>query len=346
MNSQLVEASQTLSGSGCARKFPLRELELNHLLKLRLNHPNVFLGTQDFDDVGAYFISDNKLLVQSVDVIASLPMEPYDFGAICAAHCMSDLYSRGVTPVTALNILFHTISPYHPEQINAILSGIAEKLNEASTALIGGHTINEKSLYCGLIVSGIITKRDIVPMRGAEVGDNLILTKPLGTGVISLATRNKVLELFPKEVVSIMSVLNGFLLNLKDKNQVHSSTDVTGAGLAGSLYNMAIKNSVEMEVLEAEIPFYKDAWENALNEEDGAIFNRDYTGDIIVFNVHVENKTRNLIFDPQTSGGLLLAVSPARTHQIIEEIVSYNTLLEPKVIGKITAQGAPRIIIK
>jgi selenide,water dikinase len=321
-------------------------LEQNHLSKLRFNHPKIFLGTLDFDDVGAYFIDNDQLLVQSVDVIASIPVSPYDFGAICAAHCLSDLYSKSVTPITALNILFHSASPYYPEQINGILSGLAEKLLEANTALIGGHTINEKLLYCGLIISGIIHKKDIVLMKGAKEGDDLVLTKPLGTGIISLVVRNKILEKFPQKAISTMSALNNVLLNLKDKHLVHSSTDVTGAGLAGSLYNIAVKNSVQIEVQAAEIPFYEEAWVNALNEENGALFNQDYAGELINIDNGISKEIRNLLFDPQTSGGLLLALPPHNTNQILDEIYYHNRSIEPKVIGKITRHGTPEIIIR
>ena len=341
----LMEENQQLSGSGCARKFPLKELELNHLSKLRFNHPNLFLGTSDFDDVGAYLISENQLLVQSVDMIASLPLSPYEFGTICSAHCLSDIYAKGAIPLTALNILFHSASPYYPEQIDNILSGITDKLNEAKTTLVGGHTINEKVLYCGLMVSGVINKEDIVLIKGTKVGDNLILTKPLGTGILSMAVRNKTVEQFPQKAVSSMAILNDLLLNLKNKSMVHSCTDVTGSGLAGSLYNLAIKNSVKIEILESEIPFYEEAWVNAINEDDGSLFNRDYVRGLVTFGNHVKKEIRNLVFDPQTSGGLLLSVSPQNTSQIMDEIFSHNTSIEPKIIGQITGDETPEIQI-
>lgn len=344
-NNFSMDESPPLFGSGCARKFPLLELERNHLSTLASTHPNVILGMSDLDDVGAWSIGVDQVLVQSVDVIAPIPVDPYDFGAICASHCLSDLYAKGVTPLTALNILFHSVSPYKPLQINQILSGIVDKLREANVVLLGGHTINDNNLYCGLAVSGIARDKEIIFAKGAQAGDNLILTKPLGTGVVSLSVRNHILETFPKSIIEGMKTLNISPIKLKNKCLIHSCTDVTGAGLAGSLYNIASKDSVEIEINAPQISHYKEAWDNSINEEDGALFNRDYTKGVISFDHSVKKEVRNLLFDPQTSGGLLMSVSPENTSQILDEVFSHNNSIEPMVIGKITGSKEPSVRI-
>lgn len=344
-NPFLMDESPPLFGSGCARKFPLFELEKEHLSTFVSTHPDIILGMSDMDDVGALSIGFDQVLIQSVDVIAPIPVSPYDFGAICAAHCLSDLYAKGVTPLTALNILFHSVSPYKPVQMNQILTGMMDKLREASVVLLGGHTINDNNLYCGLAVSGIARNKEIIFTKGAQVGDNLILTKPLGTGVVSLTVRNRTLEVFPLPIIEGMKTLNIALTKMKDKHLIHSCTDVTGAGLAGSLYNIASRASVEIEINAAKIPCYKEAWDNSANEEDGALFNRDYTRGIISFDHSVKKETRNLLFDPQTSGGLLMSVSPENTSQILGDVFSNNNSIEPVIIGKITSSKEPSIRI-
>jgi selenide, water dikinase len=338
--------TNVLPGSGCARKFPLRELKLNHLAKMSSSNSRIFLGIQDFDDVGAYELREGSLLVQSVDIIASLPVRPYDFGAICAAHCLSDLYAKGVAPQTALSILFHSLTPYHPDLIDGVFSGLLDKLNEASVALIGGHTINEQSLFCGLAVSGVVEKGKIIKKSGAQIGDVLLVTKPIGTGIISLATRGKLLGEFPHQVVKYMATLNNSLLEFTDTEYIHAATDISGAGLAGSLYELAIQNSVEIIVNAKDVPCYEHALAYAISaEEDGALFNRDYVEGFIGFEKNVSKDLQNLLFDPQTSGGLLLAVAPSRVNQVVDRLNVGGLMSEKLIVGQILKEGTPRVMV-
>jgi selenide,water dikinase len=309
-------------------------------------NPRIFLGIQDFDDAGAYELANGSLLVQSVDVIASLPVRPYDFGAICAAHCLSDLYAKGVVPQTALSVLFYSFTPYCPDQLDAIFSGLLDKLNEADVALIGGHTIDEESLFCGLAVSGVASRDGIIRKTGAQPGDLLLLTKPIGTGIVSLATRHGMLGEFPPSIIKRMTTLSSSILKLVGKNCVHASTDVTGAGLAGSLFELAIQNSVEIAVNAEDVPCYEQALTYAATmEEDGALLNRSYVEGRVRFVTNASKSFENLFYDPQTSGGLLLAVAPTALGQVIDSLNAEGTTKEKLIIGEVIRTGEPKISV-
>ncbi len=272
---------------------------------------NVLVGIEGFEDAGVYKISDEIALVQTVDFFTPVVDDPYSFGQIAAANALSDIYAMGGRPLFALNIAGFPNTELPLEVLSEILRGGAEKAHEAGIAILGGHTVQDSEPKYGLVVTGVVDPKRIARNVGARVGDRLVLTKPLGFGTLTTAIKRELAsEAEITEVVGWMKHLNQASGELGAEFGLHAATDITGFSLLGHALEMAKASGVGMNLHFDRIPFVTGARKYA---EDwvfpgGAFDNMAYFQEQVRFSPSIDQPTRMLLFDPQTSGGLLLSV--------------------------------------
>jgi len=301
------------------------------------------VGIEGFDDAGVYKLSEGMALVQTVDFFTPVVDDPYWFGQIAAANAMSDIYAMGGVPKTAMNIVCFSPRKFPLELLKEILRGGIEKIKESRAVLLGGHSVDDEEIKYGLAVTGIVDPNRIVKNEGAKPGDLLVLTKPLGTGILNTGIKADLLN--EDEILYVcrmMAELNDRASQVMLYAGVHAATDVTGFGLIGHLKEM-IKEEIGVEVYLKDIPLLPKAVDLAKSGflPGGLYRNRDF------FRPHVLNLSEgplyDIIFDPQTSGGLLFAV-PEENLSMLEE---HSKRLNVKIwiIGRFTREKRGKIIL-
>jgi len=276
--------------------------------------PDLLVGIDPPDDAAIWRLDDERALVMTTDFFTPVVDDAYDYGAIAAANALSDVYAMGGKPFLALNIA--ALPPDLPAAISAeILRGGAEKAREAGVVIAGGHTVQDKEPKYGLVVLGFVDPRRMLTKGGAHVGDRLVLTKPLGFGVTTTALkREQADEQDVAEVVAWMKRLNRTAGNLAMEFELSGGTDVTGYSLLGHGWEMANASSVGLKLEFERIPFVSCAkkYAAAYTFPGGASDNREFFSSHVHFTAQLNENQQMLLFDPQTSGGLLLAVPPER----------------------------------
>lgn len=300
--------------SGCAAKMPAVSLA-EVLKKIPIfNDENLLSAAIPFADAGIYRIDPSTALVQSVDFFTPIVDDPTNFGRIAAANALSDLYAVGARPLTALNIVGFPPG-LDKEILVAILCGGAEKIAEAGAVLVGGHTIEDDEPKYGLCVTGLVHPRQMITTIGARPGDKLFLTKPLGTGLLATALKGEVLsETEIDEAMRGMTTLNRAASLIMQQIGVSACTDVTGFGLLGHALEMAEASGVTLEISARRLPAYPGALEMAEMGlvPVGSYRNREFYQHKVENWPEISIPTIDLMADPQTSGGLLIAVSPEK----------------------------------
>jgi len=300
--------------------------------------PSLILGGSGTDDAAVYKISDDIALVQTVDYFTPIVDDPYTFGAIAAANALSDIYAMGVKPIMALNIVGFPVNELSLDILVEILRGGADKAKEAGIPIAGGHSIEDKEPKYGLVVTGLAHPDMIITNSGAKPGDVLILTKPIGTGIITTAVKAEVATQESIDAaVKVMSTLNMAAAECMTKIGVNSCTDVTGFGLLGHLYEMISASGVGAEVSYGRVPLIPGTWELAddLIIPAGTSRNHEYLGDCVVWDDGVEYEEQMILCDAQTSGGLLISVPAEKSAALIESLENSGALAASR-IGKIT----------
>jgi selenide,water dikinase len=278
------------------------------------DYPDLLVGLDSPDDAAVWKLDEQRALVLTTDFFTPVVDDPYDYGAIAAANALSDVYAMGGTPFLALNVA--ALPPDLPLELSAeIIRGGAEKAREAGVVVAGGHTVQDKEPKFGLVVVGFVDPRHILTKGGAHPGDYLVLTKPLGFGVTTTALKREQADPADvREVVAWMTRLNRAAGQLATEFELSSGTDVTGFSLLGHGLEMAQASKVGFRLVYDTIPFvscarkYADLW----TFPGGAADNRLHFGEAIRFDARLDETAQMLLFDPQTSGGLLLAVPAAR----------------------------------
>jgi selenide,water dikinase len=274
------------------------------------DYPDVLVGIEKPDDAAVWRLDARRALVVTTDFFTPVVDDPYDYGSIAAANSISDIYAMGGQPFLGLNVA--ALLPDLPPEINAeILRGGAEKAREAGVVIVGGHTVQDKEPKYGLVVLGFVNPRKMLTKGGAHPGDALILTKPLGFGVTTTALKQqKALPEDVAETVMWMKQLNKSASALAVEFNIHSATDVTGFGLLGHASEMAQASGVGVQFFIEKLPFVAGGRKYAemCTFPGGASDNLLYFGPHVQFAPQISEETRMLLFDPQTSGGLLLAV--------------------------------------
>ncbi|NSG82109.1 selenide, water dikinase SelD [Blautia schinkii] len=330
-----VQLTKLAPNCGCAAKVGPGTLAgvLGNLPKFC--DPNLLVGTDTSDDAAVYKVSDDLAMIQTLDFFTPVADDPYDFGQIAAANALSDVYAMGGVPKTALNIVAFPKN-MDVEILGEILRGGADKVMEAGAVLAGGHTIQDDTPKYGLSVTGFVNPKKFWKNYGAQTGDKLILTKPLGAGIINTAIKaDLVSEEARTAVLASMKFLNRSACEAFRKFEIHACTDITGFGLGGHATEMAAASDRTIVIDTEKLPLFPDVEMYASMGliPGGAYRNREYANKTGVKSSAVLWK-EDVVFDPQTSGGLLAAVPEKDVPYIMEELNAAG--LQAGVIGEVT----------
>jgi selenide, water dikinase len=274
--------------------------------------PRLLVGRETFDDAGVFRLSDDLALVQTVDFFAPIVDDPYDFGQIAAANALSDVYAMGGQPLTALNIVAFPTADLPLEVLTRILAGGQDKVHEAGALIVGGHTVIDTELKYGLSVTGRAHPDFLLTNAGAKPGDKIILTKPIGNGILATAAKRKQLSAEAQApMLAAMKSLNGAASRAALALGVRCATDITGFGLLGHMSHIARASNVTLGVDLQTVPIFEGVREavRAGFTTDGSKRNAEYLRDIVRWRKG-SDEDRAILNDPQTSGGLLLCINP------------------------------------
>jgi selenide,water dikinase len=307
--------------------------------------PRLLVDTSTADDAGVYKLTDDIALVLTVDFFTPIVDDPYTYGRIAAANSLSDVYAMGGRPLTALNIACYP-EKLDPEGLGLILRGGQERATAAGVAVVGGHTVMDQELKYGMAVTGIVHPDKIVTNAAARPGDVLILTKPLGTGILATAFKGKkgTPELQAR-VAESMWTLNDVAAAAMVQHEVHAATDITGCGLLGHAWEMAHGSKVHLRLQAAAVPLFEEALYFAKRGylTKGDVSNREYTRGQVHIEPGVSKEMVQVLFDPQTSGGLLMAVPAARADALVATLHSGG--VSAAVVIGVVEEGAGDITV-
>ena len=286
------------------------------------NDPRLLVGRETFDDAGVFRLSDDLALVQTVDFFAPIVDDPFDFGQVAAANALSDVYAMGGQPLTAMNIVAFPTKDLPLEVLTGILAGGQEKVHEAGAIIVGGHTVIDTELKYGLAVTGRAHPDFLLTNAGAKAGDKLVLTKPIGNGILATAAkRGKLATESQRVMLERMKELNGKASRAALAIGSRCATDITGFGLLGHASHIARASNVTLSIDLGAVPVLPGAREAAGSGivTDGGKRNGDYLRELVRWNAG-DDVDRTLLFDPQTSGGLLVSMSPARADDYLSRV--------------------------
>ncbi|TMB66360.1 MAG: selenide, water dikinase SelD [Deltaproteobacteria bacterium] len=289
----------------------------------KFNNPDMLVGTETSDDAGVFRLRPDLAIVNTVDFFTPIVDDPYVFGQIAATNSLSDVYAMGGEPKTAMNIVCFPKGKMEMEVLGEILKGGADKVKESGAVIIGGHSIIDEEIKYGMAITGVIHPDKIFRNVGVQEGDALILTKPLGTGIITTALKKgKASKESVDEAVAFMTTLNAAASAVMCKYPVHACSDVTGFGILGHALGMASGSGVTLVIESQKLPIMHRAPRLA---EKGYITggckrNRDYLKDKITVEKSLPEGIVEVAFDPQTSGGLLIAVAKRLAAKLIEDL--------------------------
>ncbi len=354
-----VKLTAMAKAAGCAAK--LNPATLDAILRKlpRQSDPNVLVGFDTNDDAGIYLLAEGLALVQTVDFFTPIVDDPHLFGQIAAANALSDVYAMGGRPISALSIVGFP-EKGDPAILEQIICGGMAKMNEAKCSVVGGHSIRNEDMLFGYAVTGVIDPHRVWRNVGARAGDVLLFTKPLGTGVITTALKKD--RATPESLaaaVSAMTRLNrsaaAALQEIDEKSAarlIHAVTDVTGFSLLGHAREMALGDpahgldSVSFEIDHAAFDYFPGALDAAREGHlsGGLKNNRAFIGDCAAFDAGVSPEHQDLLFDPQTSGGLLVAIAPEAADAALAALGRHG--VAGHRVGQVVAKRSPLILVR
>lgn len=310
-----------------------------------MSHPNLLIGTATSDDAAVYKLTEEIALVQTVDFFPPVVDDPYAFGAIAVANALSDVYAKGGQPLTALNIVCFPVN-LSKDILGRILRGGADKAAEAGLLIVGGHTIDDPEPKYGLAVTGLIRPGLQVSNATAQAGDKLVLTKPLGTGIITTAGKGGVApKAVLEQAIKVMSTLNKAAAEAMMKVGVHACTDVTGYGLLGHLRWMVEATGLTARVSLSQTPVMDGTWDLIAKGTipGGTIRNLKSLEKIVRWDEKVSQDGRIVLADAQTSGGLLMATPPDKVDRLLKALRQSG--VQGAIIGEFTRDRGPSIVV-
>jgi len=305
-----------------------------------LKHPNLMVGLETSDDAAVYKLNDNQALINTVDFFPPMVDDPYLFGQIAAANALSDIYAMGGKPLLALNLVCYP-NCLPREMLSEILRGGADKVLEAEAIIAGGHTVEDDEPKYGLAVTGVVHPDKVTANSHARAGDLLVLTKPLGTGIINTAVKG---DLAGEEVINratqTMRLLNKDAAEVMLNTGARACTDITGFGLLGHTAEMAEASDVSMEIWAKEIPLLPGTMDMAAMGmiPAGAYNNRQYLQEKVNFKGQIKSELELALFDPQTSGGLLIAIPQDKADRLMQKLAGAG-VDSAAIIGRVLKQG-------
>jgi len=297
------------------------------------------------DDAGVYVLTEEIALIQTLDFFTPIVNDPYTFGQIAAANALSDVYAMGGRPLTALNIVCYPSATVPKAVLQAILAGGLDKIHEAGALLVGGHSVDDAELKYGLSVTGVVHPQRVLTNAGARVGDRLLLTKPLGTGIVATAAKGKIASPEAEaQAAAVMTALNRNAAECLEGFAVHALTDITGFGLLGHALEMAAGSRVELTLYASRVPMLAAAREYAAMGlvPAGTYANRNFCEKSLKFSPDLEAVTLDLLADAQTNGGLLIAVAKEQAENLLA-CLQERGVSAAALIGEVTAPGTGRL---
>ncbi len=332
-----VKLTRFTQGLGCACKIRPQYLERILRDMPPVLDKNVLVGTLTSDDAAVYQIREDMAIVQTLDFFTPVVDDPYAFGAIAAANALSDIYAMGAQPLFALNIVGFPTNRLPEQVLKDILKGASDKAAEAGIYVLGGHSVDDPEPKFGMVVTGMVHPDKILANSGAQPGDVLILTKPIGTGIISTAVkRNLAGEQIAREALEIMSSLNANTASLMNKYQIHACTDVTGFGLLGHLNEMITASHASCLVQADEVPVIPGVYDLALAGAvpGGSRNNLGFLEGKVQWPQNFTDIQKIILADAQTSGGLLIAMKPEQAKALMAEL-SEKFNIDARQIGTV-----------
>lgn len=306
---------------------------------------NLIAGMDHSEDAGIYRLADDLALIQTVDFFTPIVDDPFTFGQIAAANSLSDVYAKGGTPITAMNIVCFPVSRLDTSILNDILSGGADKMREAKVVLLGGHSVADDEIKYGLSVTGVVHPEKVIFNRGCRQGDKLVLTKPLGTGIVGAAQKAELADdSIVTESIRSMATLNRRASDLMlALGGVHACTDITGFGLLGHACEMIDGTDTGMIIESSQVPCFQGI-EQLIGKEcapGGLERNRAYRNHLVSRAASCSDWLWDLMFDPQTSGGLLISLASRQAQELISLLQSEGS--SAAVIGEVVSTDRGRI---
>lgn len=302
-------------------------------------------GMDTLDDAGVYRLADDLALIQTIDFFTPIVDDPYMFGQIAVANALSDVYAMGGQPLTAMNVVCFPIKTMHISVLKEILRGGLDKIREAGVVLVGGHTVEDAELKYGLSVTGTVHPEKLLTNSGARVGDKLVLTKPLGTGIIATALKaDAVNEETLFKVTSSMAALNDRAAELMREMGAHAVTDITGFGLLGHASQLAVNSRVGLKI--TSVPVFPEAVGLAGMGfcPAGLYRNREFYSSAVKIDVTVPRERQDVLFDPQTSGGLLISLLPDAAGRLVEGL-HQSGVPEAAVVGEVVSRPRGKVLV-
>jgi selenide, water dikinase len=311
------------------------------------NDPRLLVGRETSDDAGVYRLSDDLALIQTVDFFTPIVNDPYDFGRIAAANALSDVYAMGGRPLTAMNIVCFPLKQLEKAILKDILRGGLEKIHEAGAALVGGHSIDDAELKYGLSVTGIVHPDRVLTNAGAQPGDAVILTKPIGTGVLATAIKGCLLaEATTRHVTEVMATLNKTAAEAMTGHPVSACTDITGFGLLGHALEVALASKVSIQIDVDRVPLFPAVFDLAGMGliPAGSYSNRNFCAQHVRAPANMDPLRLDLLADAQTSGGLLIFLPRAAAPSLVADLHARG-VGDAVIIGEVGRQGKGHIVL-
>ena len=300
------------------------------------------------DDAGVYKLTEDMAIIQTIDFFTPIVDDAYTFGQIAAANALSDVYAMGGKPLTAMNVVCFPVKSLDISVLGNILRGGLDKIHEAGVTLVGGHSIDDAELKYGLSVTGTVHPKRLVTNSGAKAGDKLVLTKPLGTGITSTALKAGVVnEEAVAKVTKSMATLNNKASELMQEEGVHACTDITGFGLLGHACQLADNSQIGIKIYFASVPFFPKTEEFAKMGlcPGGLHRNREFYSQMVEFTTQVPEHVQDILFDAQTSGGLLISLAPEAAQRLLDRLHEAG-VPEASIIGEVIIRPTPGILVE
>jgi selenide,water dikinase len=306
------------------------------------------VGLERADDAGVYRVSDDLAIIQTVDFFTPIVDDPYWFGQIAAANALSDVYAMGGVPKTAMSLVAFPVKDMDISVLRQIMQGGIDKLREAGVVLVGGHSVEDSELKYGLSVTGFIHPERVLTKHSVVCGDRLILTKPLGTGIINTAIKG---GLASPEIIDtvtrVMATLNRAAADVMARFPVHACTDISGFGFLGHLAEMILESGLGLKIYVGSIPILPETLDYAAMGlvPAGAHKNKEFRLPIVEFAPTVDGIMQDVLFDPQTSGGLLISVAPESAHDLLASLKERD-IQDAAIVGEVISEPKEKIIVR
>lgn len=335
----------TTSGGWAAKIGPEVLASVLSQLPKNENNDKLLVGLETSDDAAVYELNEETALIQTLDFFTPMIDDPYIFGQIAASNALSDVYAMGGTPIVAMNIACFPAC-HDMDVLAKILKGGFDKVKESGALLVGGHTVDDKEPKYGLSVSGLVHPKKVLSNATAKVGDKLVITKPIGVGILNTAMKEGLIEKrLSDKVIEVMIHLNKYAAMSFNNIEVNCATDVTGFGLLGHALEVAKASNVSIEIDSKEVPILEGAVDMAQMGiiPAGMYRNKEYVGKDVQMK-DIETLVEDILYDPQTSGGLLVSVNPDLADMLVEDMKK-NGSIEAKIIGEVKSRGDKYITV-